>query len=141
MNQASHNLAGNLVSSNPTNNFVQNQQNRYATPGSTNQFLQGNTNVQSNIQGQQYLSPNRLPQLSSPPPLSYPSQPRNPGQFGTLQNNIQRVIGAPTGTQTSIQSAQSRNIETQYGRFPSNINTTHIIDSQPATNFNGSSKI
>ncbi len=138
MNQASRNLAGNLVSSNPTH-LAQDQQNRYVTSGTSNQFIQGNTNVQSNIQGQQYLSPNRLPQTTSPlPPLSYPSQPGNPAQFGTLQNNIQRIIGAPTGTQTSI---QSRNIENQLGRIPPNINTTHLIDNQPHTNFNGSSKI
>lgn len=140
MNQASLNLAGNLVSSNPTNNVVQTQQqNRYATPGASNQFIQSNTNVQSNIQGQQYLSPNQVPQTtSSRPPLSYPLQPGNPTQYGTLQNNIQRVIGAPTGTQTSI---QSRNIENQLGRIPPNINTTHLIDNQQHTNFNGSSKI
>lgn len=119
--------------------MVQGQQNLYATPGTSNQFIQSNTNIQSNIQAQQYLNPNRPPQTTSPLlPLSYPSQPVNPTQFGTLQNNIQRVIGAPTGTQTSI---QSRNIENQLGRIPPNINTSHLIDNQPPKNFNGTSKI
>lgn len=139
MNQTSQNLAGNLDGTNPSNTFV--QQNRFATPVSVTQVIQGNSNVQPNFQGQQYLSPNPPPKTFAPTSQgSYPSQPGNPAQYGTLQNNIQRIIGAP-GTQTSIQSTHSRNIENQFARIPQNISTTHLIDNQHPANFNGSSKI